>query len=618
MCGIAGIFSYGAQAPGVDLPELRTIRDAMRRRGPDGHGEWLHTDGRVAFGHRRLAIIDLSDRALQPMHTSDGQLTITFNGEIYNYAVLRDRLQSKGYVFRTTSDTEVLLHLYADLGVEMVRELRGMFAFALWDDARRGLLLARDPYGIKPLYYADEGGTLRFASQVRALLAGGSVSHTPDPAGQVGFFLWGSVPEPFTSHEAIRALPAGSTLWVDAQGCAEPRGYFSIAKCWADACEVDTAPRTPAEAREEVAAALRDSVQHHLVADVPVGAFLSAGIDSGALVGLMTELGGAGCHALTLAFTEFEGRHDDELPLAKELARYYGVQHHVRYVDKQELERDLPAILAAMDQPSIDGINTWFVSKATSELGLKVAVSGLGGDELFGGYGTFQEVPRFVRAMRWAAPFPALGRTLRRAATPVLSKVPAVHPKLAGLAEYGGSMAGAYLLKRGLFMPWELAELLPADIVQQGLQRLAPVERLERLLQPRPRQAFAQVATLEACQYMRNQLLRDADWASMAHSLEVRVPLVDHELLKRLAPLIVAGPKLDGKALLALSPRRALPDAVRTRRKTGFSTPVATWMRALPELEGWRGQPALEREHCPWARRLAFVLAGSMFAPRAA
>ncbi|MFI5308958.1 MAG: asparagine synthase (glutamine-hydrolyzing) [Polyangiales bacterium] len=614
MCGIAGIFAHHADAPRVALEELRAIRDAMARRGPDGFGEWLTQDGRVAFGHRRLSIIDLSDRAAQPMKSADGKLTVTFNGEIYNYAELRERLQAEGRVFRTTSDTEVLLHLYAARGPEMVRELRGMFAFAIWDEAKAGVFLARDPYGIKPLYYADDGRTLRFASQVRALLAGGAISRTPDAAGQVGFFLWGSVPEPFTSYEAIRALPAGSTLWVDGQGARDPKPYFSVGKTWADAFSRKIEPLGPGQLQSQVAEALRDSVKHHLVADVPVSAFLSAGIDSGTLVALMTELGAQGCHAITLAFTEFEGSINDELPLAREVAREYGVQHHVRYVDEQEFARDLPAILAAMDQPSIDGVNTWFVSKATSELGLKVAVSGLGGDELFGGYGTFDEVPRFVRGAAWAKPYPMLGRALRKLSAPLLGALPMVHPKTAGLLEYGGSITGAYLLKRGLFMPWELPSVLPRDVVERGLARLAPLDRLAETLAPHTEAPFAQVATLEACQYMRNQLLRDTDWSSMAHSLEVRVPLVDHALLKRLAPLLASGRRFDAKAVLAQSPRHPLPRAVRAHQKTGFSTPAAKWMLKLPELDAWRRLRMLSSPSTPWARRLAYALGTTAFA----
>jgi asparagine synthase (glutamine-hydrolysing) len=613
MCGIAGIYAYRESAKPVDPVELRTVRDHMARRGPDGYGEWFSEDRRVGFGHRRLAIIDLSDRAAQPMRSADGRLTITFNGEIYNYAALRDELERKGYIFRTTSDTEVLLQLYRDRGVDMLHALRGMYAFGLWDAEERSLFLARDPYGIKPLYYSDENGTIRFASQVRALLSGGGISRERDPRGQVGFYLWGSVPEPFTTHRAISALPAGSYLLAHQTGVDQPRTHFSIAKCWTDACLVAGHPPTPAEAQALVGEALRDSVASHMVADVPVSAFLSGGIDSGALAGLMSERGTQQTQAVTLSFAEFAGSHDDEVPVAATVANYYGVEHHVRHVDQAEFRRDLPAILAAMDQPTIDGINTWFVSKATSELGLKVAISGLGGDELFGGYTTFQEVPRFVRSMYWPSRVPGLGRALRRASEPLLAHVPGAHPKLAGLAEYGGSFPGAYLLKRGLFMPWELASILPTDVVRTGLAGLAPCNRLEGLLSPLPTSDWAKVATLEASQYMRNQLLRDTDWASMAHSLEVRVPLVDHVLLAKLAPVLVRSARIEGKRWLGVSPRRALPPEVRNRSKTGFVTPIERWLCVSSDLDAWRKIPTLARDGSPWARRFAYAV-GKMLA----
>jgi asparagine synthase (glutamine-hydrolysing) len=613
MCGIAGIYAYRDSAQSVDLDELRVIRDHMARRGPDGSGEWLSEDRRVGFGHRRLAIIDLSDRAAQPMHTSDGRLTITFNGEIYNYVALRQELERKGYVFRTTSDTEVLLHLYRDRGVDMLHALRGMYAFGLWDAVDKSLLLARDPYGIKPLYYADQDGTLRFASQVRALLAGGGVSREPDSAGQVGFYLWGSVPEPYTTYRSISALPAGSYLVAKSAAVGAPHTHFSIARCWADACESAEPIPTADEAQTLVREALRASVASHMVADVPVSAFLSGGIDSGSLVGLMAEQGVASTHAITLSFAEFSGSNDDEVPLAAAVARYYGVQHHIRHVGQTEFREDLPAILAAMDQPTIDGVNTWFVSKATCELGLKVAISGLGGDELFGGYSTFQTVPRFVRTMFWPSQVPGLGEALRRAAGPVLTRVPGAHPKLAGLAEYGGSYPGAYMLKRGLFMPWELDSILPSDLVREGLDQLEPSRRLQSLLSPMPRTDWAKVAVLEASQYMRNQLLRDTDWASMAHSLEVRVPLVDHMLLTQLAAPIARARRIEGKRWLAMSPARPLPLHVRNRAKTGFSTPIESWLSHAKELDAWRRLPSLAHPTCPWARRFAYTV-GQMLA----
>src|SRR6266487_552061 len=259
MCGIAGIFAYHYAANAVDPVEVRRIRDHMAARGPDGFGEWYSKDEHVGLGHRRLTIIDLSERGAQPMTSADGKLVVTFNGEIYNYRELRASLEAMGHAFRTQTDTEVLLHLYAQKGEAMVHDLRGMFAFGLWDAAKNALLLARDPYGIKPLFYTDDGWTFRFASQVKALLAGGKVSRNQEPAGWVGFCLFGSVPEPFTTHQEIRALPAGSILWVDRLGTREVKRYFSIADMY---CRMETPVASDEDEQLGVREALLDSVRH--------------------------------------------------------------------------------------------------------------------------------------------------------------------------------------------------------------------------------------------------------------------------------------------------------------------------------------------------------------------
>jgi asparagine synthase (glutamine-hydrolysing) len=609
MCGIVGIYAYHYAANPVDRAELQRIRDNMTARGPDGFGEWHSQDERVGLGHRRLTIIDLSERGAQPMASADGKLVVTFNGEIYNYQKLRASLEAKGYAFRTQTDTEVLLHLYAEKGEAMVNDLRGMFAFALWDSEKGGLLLVRDPYGIKPLYYADDGWTLRFASQVKALLAGGKVSRNQEPAGWVGFCLFGSVPEPFTTYQEIRALPAGSTLWVDRVGTREAKRYFSIADTY---CSAEAASSSANNEDLQLGAreALLDSVRHHLVADVPVGAFLSSGIDSGALVGLMRDAGQQEIRTVTLAFEEFRGRSEDEAPIAAEIAAQYGTRHTTRVVTEQEFRDDLPKILAAMDQPTIDGLNTWFVSKAAHELGLKVAISGLGGDELFGGYPSFRDVPLCVRALAIPGRIPGLGNVARRLLTDLGRFSGIVNPKAAGLLKYGGTYAGAYLLRRGLFMPWELESVIGAETARLGLRRLNPLRCIESVLKPRPRPAFGKVAVLESSLYMRNQLLRDTDWASMAHSLEVRVPLVDVELLRHLTAAPVTY-QSKSKRLLTNSPRLPLPSKVIERSKTGFTTPIHGWLQRDKRIQQWRKVPELAAWKCPWARRWAFQVAAA-------
>jgi asparagine synthase (glutamine-hydrolysing) len=599
MCGIAGILAYRNVAPAVDRAELTRMNDRMAARGPDGSGIWVAADRRVGFAHRRLAIIDLSERGAQPMASAGGAHTITFNGEIYNYRSLRAELEAKGYTFRTESDTEVLLQLYADRGPAMVEQLRGMFAFALWDAPRRRLLLARDPLGIKPLYYADDGWTLRFASQAKALLAGGAVSREPDPAGIVGFHLLGSVPEPFTVWREIRSLPAGCTLLVEKAGPGAPVPYFSIAESLARRAAHSTSDL--AHARAQVADAVRDSVRHHLVADVPVAVFLSAGLDSGALLGTMADLGRHDVTAVTLAFKEFRGDLQDEAPLAAEVAARYGARHVVRTVDRREFEQDLPAILDAMDLPTIDGINTWFVAKAAREAGVKVALSGLGADECFGGYPSFVDIPRSVRFFRPFDFVPGLGRLTRHALASVVASDLGLHPKAAGLAQYGGSWEGAYLLRRSVYMPWELPNLLDRDVLEIGLRRLAPLQRVARELHGgRWLDGFDRVSVLETALYMRNQLLRDADWAGMAHSIEIRVPYVDNFFLAALPPGVLLA-AVNAKESVADIPRVPLPAASRNRSKTGFVTPIGGWIR---ESAGAAGEVTLSAASRAWALRV--------------
>lgn len=617
MCGINGIFAYHHAADTIDRCELLATRDHMSSRGPDSAGLWISEDERLGLGHRRLSIIDLSEAGAQPMLSEDGRTVVTFNGEIYNYEEIRRKLEARGRSFRSRSDTEVLLQLYAENGEDMVHDLRGMFAFAIWDSRKRSLFLARDPYGIKPLYYSDSRGKFCFASQVKALLAGGAISREPDPAGQVGFLLWGSVPDPFTTYRGIRALPAGCSLVVDQAGGREPQRYHAIAQvyCDAEAYALETNRGGPAAAARQMEAtreALRDAVRHHLVADVPVGAFLSSGIDSGALVGLMRDVSQSEIRTVTIAFEEFRGKAEDEAPLAAEVARVYGTDHYTRVVTEQEFKTELPKIFEAMDQPSIDGVNTWFVSKAAHELGLKVAVSGLGGDELFGGYPSFSQIPRWVKRLGVPARVPMLGLLARHILTATGLDRQLSSPKAAGLLELGGTFAGAYMLRRGLYMPWELDALLGRDIAREGLESLRPLDRVHDAMSPSPITAFNKIATMESSLYMRNQLLRDTDWASMAYGLEVRVPLVDATLLERVSRIGRPPAGAVPKAALALSPKTPLPDAVVRRSKTGFVVPTRSWGRpsragARPATDGARSSLGMDSR--AWSRRVLAELA---------
>jgi asparagine synthase (glutamine-hydrolysing) len=347
-----------------------------------------------------------------------------------------------------------------------------------------------------------------------------------------------------------------------------------------------------------------------MIADVPVGAFLSAGIDSGTLVGLVRDAGITDLTTVTLAFEEFRGAQDDEAPLAAEVARHYATDHRERLLTREEFSGDLEHILDVMDQPSIDGINTYYVSKAAKENGLKVALSGLGGDELFAGYNTFVDVPRWVD--RFSNPWYRMLESdiMQSLMTAVLQvQSPGGSPKRAGIFKYGGSYPGAWYLRRGLFMPWELKDLVGEEVVRSAFNETRFLARIEAAMTPDPVSSYGRVAALEAGLYMKNQLLRDSDWAGMAHSIEIRVPLVDAFLLRDLAPLLHTQALTRRKRLLAQAPTTSIPDKLLNRAKTGFQVPIKHWLEQDERIDAWKRHPKLAREGVNWERRWAYVLA---------
>ena len=585
MCGFAGIVNYDGCF--VDRGALIKMRDSMHSRGPDGAGLWSDDENRIGLVHRRLAILDLSERGAQPMSSADGMQQIVFNGEIYNHPELRAWCEARGARYQSDSDTETLLHLYNIEGEKFVQRLRGMFAFALWDRRDRALILSRDPFGIKPLYYSYDGRELRFASQVKALSAGG-VDNTISPAGLVSFFLWGYVTEPHCWLRAVKPVPAGTTVIFR-------QNRPPLIETFGDPLEALRQGALPAPRGDSLRDAVLDSVRHHLLADVPVGLFLSAGLDSGTLCGLMTEcVSSDTVRGVTLGFSDYVGTPKDEVPLARVIAQHFGARHHVVTYSREDFEGDRGRLLDAMDQPSIDGANTFFVSKAAAAAGLKVALSGVGGDELFGGYPSFRQVPRLANTLHRVPR--GLGKALRAALAPIVSRL--TSPKHAGLLEYGGSVTGAYLLRRALFMPWEIGALIGSDVAAAGLEELDVLAHLDGIVRGMP-SMHAQVMALEHSIYLKNCLLRDSDWAGMAHSVEIRTPLVDSSLFARLASLGHGRPGASySKGDWADAPARALPASVKERAKNGFDVPIREWLMN-GDTEGLR-----ERGRRGWAKRI--------------
>ncbi len=584
MCGIAGCFGIGKARP--DEKTVAAVFDAIRERGPDACGRWSDPDASLLLLHRRLSIRDLSDTGAQPMFSTGGRYAIVFNGEIYNADDLRARVPE--YRFVGTSDTECILALYEAYGAEMLPLLRGMYAFAIWDTVEKSLFLARDPYGIKPLYVTRTQDGIWFASQVKALLPVPGVDLSPSPAGHAGFFLWGSVPEPYSLYRGIHSLRAGHAMWLKA-GSEQVRvtQFASLAQSFAAGAEQAEAA-TQNAIQDAIREALHESVRMHFISDVPVAVFLSAGLDSSTILGIASDtLPAEQLHALTLGFDVYAHTANSETEEAALIARHYGIPHRVHEVSQADFAAAADSFLQSMDQPTIDAINTYFVAKMAREAGFKVALSGVGGDELFGGYNSFQQIPRLLG---WSSRLPVphgLGVLFRKMSEPFFARL--TSPKYAGVLEYSRSIQDVYLLRRGLYMPWELPEVLDTDLALAGLAELGEdeYERKEFAL-VKGCSLHAQVAYLESTRYLRNQLLRDSDWAGMAHSVEIRTPLVDFSLLQRLAGLL-ASAHPPGKQRMAATPAVALPRQILERKKTGFTVPIRDWLVASQPEKPERG-----------------------------
>jgi asparagine synthase (glutamine-hydrolysing) len=570
MCGIAGAL-LPERSSGTTT--LHSAIDAMvqrlAHRGPDGHGCVVDSEAGIALAHTRLAIIDLSAAGQQPMASHDGRLSITFNGEIYNYRQLRQELSADGRPWQSQTDTEVILRAYARWGRECVDHLRGMFAFGIWDAHRRELFLARDRLGIKPLYVYSSEREFVFASEVRALLASGLVPRRLDTESLRQYLAYQCAPADRTLVEGVRTVPPGTCLRVDVGNHVESWRYWDLLANASTEASADG----PRERRGRVRELLRESVELHLVSDVPVGVFLSGGIDSSALVGLVREAGHMP-HTFSVGFAE---RGLDETPRARELAQRFHTEHAEIRLGEADVLEQLPDGLRAMDQPSGDALNTYVVSRAVRAAKLKVALSGLGADELFGGYPSFTRLGGSARVLeRWAR----LPNPIRRAAADMVEiggRHSIAATKLGALLKSDGTLATTYPITRQVFSEAQRRELAgesPSLDPYVGLLRSA-------FGADPPTEPLARVAYAEARTYMHDLLLRDADQMSMAHALEVRVPFLDD----RVACYVMGVPDADRhpngtlKPLLVESVADLLPADVVRRRKHGFVLPLDTWMR---------------------------------------
>jgi asparagine synthase (glutamine-hydrolysing) len=583
MCGIAGIIG---RLDKKNRAALERMNNAMLHRGPDAGGTWASAPDERGWGallaHRRLAILDLSPAGAQPMTDPVTGHVITFNGEIYNFADLRQRLIAEGQQFNSTGDTAVMLRALGLHGPDAVKWLRGMFAFACWDPGKRRLLLARDPLGIKPLYLArasnpDAGWSLAFASELRALLASGLLG-TPqlDPQAVASGVWNGFVVGPGTVVRGIELLQPGRLVAFDGGGSTiRDEDFWSIPD---HALE-------PSMDEDQLAEILEEGLRLHLASDVPLAVFLSGGVDSSVMANLAQRAAKSPIHTFTLAFEEQEL---NEGPVARRIAAALGTQHHEVVLTEQHFVDNLEAALDSLDQPTFDGLNSYYMSHAIRGAGFTVALSGTGGDELFGGYTSYRDLPVLQRWSQRTAWVPgnlkiAAATLASRMLSPSGKTVPSQTrwAKLPEMVGRGDDLLALYQLAYALFLPGFQRELLAPDFAEALADGLPSAMRARLTAETRARTPLSAISVMEQRLFLGERLLRDNDVASMAASLEQRVPLVDQVLFESVdrLPDQARYQPLRRKAVLRRIGLRGLDPALFDRPKSGFVLPLDRWIR---------------------------------------
>jgi asparagine synthase (glutamine-hydrolysing) len=585
MCGIAGFIDPNTGAEARDEAVSRMC-SAMIHRGPDDSGS--ATRGPATIGMRRLAIFDPVN-GHQPMETQDGRYALVFNGAIYNFRILQTELESAGFTFRTRCDTEVLLAALVHWGEGALGRLRGMFAFALWDSSEQALFAARDPFGIKPLYYCHEGNRLVFASEISALLASGARAGQIDPTSVADYLAWLSVPAPKTIFKGILSLQPGECMRFQ-------DGKLDVHAAWSiRSIPTETAvSASRGEFVRELRSRLDDTIRAHILADVPVGAFLSGGLDSAVVAGLMSNATGNALRTFSIGFEEDGFSEADD---AEATARHLGAVHHTRILTGSEVAADIEKIISACDQPTGDGVNTFYASQTAQEGGVKAALSGLGGDELFGGYPSFRTLPVMASGLPHWRRMPGFMRSV-----------------VTGALELGGTRARKLndvllsardpheiaALQRRVFSDASRLSILAPDVAAQ-IKGSAPFH--PKLAAMRDElgmdDLFSLASAWEMRTYMSDVLLRDSDVMSMRHSLELRVPFVDRPLVEWLwrQPARFRGDPRRPKSVLAEAAADILPPGLARRKKRGFTLPFPIWMRGdlRPFLEEIFSPTSIER-----------------------
>ncbi|CAN5680058.1 amidotransferase 1, exosortase A system-associated [soil metagenome] len=583
MCGICGVWEYGAASARIDIALVERMRDTMPHRGPDDAGAEILDDGRLGLGFRRLAIIDLSRAGNQPMRgCAEQSIWIVFNGEIYNHAELRKGLEQRGHQYASRTDTETILHLYEELGLDFVNELEGDFAIVLWDATRDQLLLVRDRIGVKPLYFHQQGGRLIFASEIKAILAHPSLTPQMDEDALYHYLSFLTTPAPQTLFRNIRKLPAGHMQVIDRQGNARLIQYWDALPPTTDTVTEDS---SDAELRMEILRLLRESVKRRMMSDVPFGVFLSGGVDSSANLVLMAEQMSRPVDTFTVGFRDHEELNEFES--AREIARRFGANHHEVMVSEKQMQSLLPDLVFHQDEPLADPVCVplFYVSKLARETGTKVIQVGEGSDEIFSGYDKYVKyLSLYENFWQYAELMPHFARRAVSSAARRLVKT-AKNSEVTELVRRLGANEALFWGAAIVFDETLKSRLLSAPLRRSlnGLSSYGVVlEHLDRVARERPDSDFlAQMTYLELKLRLPELLLMRVDKMTMATSVEARVPFLDHHLVE-FALSLPRSLKVEGKSgkhILKRALEEILPRDVLYKRKRGFGAPVKGWFR---------------------------------------
>ena len=573
MCGISGIYNYSDKNIS-SKPVIEKILKLQSKRGPDDSGTWVSKCNKIFFGHNRLSIIDLSKNAKQPFLSNDKNYVIIFNGEMYNFKKIKKELIEKKINFKSNSDTEVIIEAYKYWGLNFLKKLRGMFAFALWDLVKKKLILARDPFGIKPLYYSNKNGVFYFASQAKSLLTIDDISSNKSEAGILSYYLWGNISEPLTLYKDIKSIEKGTYKIINEDGIEENYQYANLKESILNAEPINFIKKT--DAIGYLKDIIEETVKYHQVSDIPVTFLLSAGIDSSVILASIKEEDKKNCSALTLDFN-YNGK-SNETTLSKKTAAKNNIDHKIERIDVEEINNLSEQFYMNMDLPTNDGFNNFLVSYFAKKNKSKVIISGIGGDELFFGYSSFSRIPKINNLLKFVPKNNLINNFFKSNVQNILKKHH-LNTKYSGIFEYGRNLDTAFLLQRSLFLPNEIKEMLSPEIFKLGFDQLNVFENINSDVKGFEQKKLS-IMYLEIKYYLCSKILRDSDWTSMSHSIEMRMPFVDWFFFQKLLPLLKSNINIGKKNLLDCV-KNKIPNELYNRKKTGFGIPHKSYFEKL-------------------------------------